>query len=376
MGLKSVDSIYSLYKGAFVSQEQPYLKAEQYWLNELATLKPQTIEQYKRYFSKFLEYTGKTADELLHERAEQVKSNDKHIQRRAETIFKSFLATVRPFYKPTTMQTIFASVRSFYEMHDYPLKMRKSDYPKGEALGVLRATTEATQKIFKNASIPTKALISTLNDTGLGVSDVRLLKCSIILDNPEAKIIHIRALRQKTGDTIHTFLGEEAIQTLKLYLELRRTGTRKTPPETITRDSPLFVTRKKTIPSRYCLSTTIATAFSKKGYKHTSAHSFRKKLQTTLEKSGMPTNWIDQILGHKLINSRDAYSLPTDEELQEAYEKAYELTRILPSKEPKEKPQENQPDIIEVTTLEEAKQAILRGYHQAGTFNGIGLYTK
>ena len=61
-----------------------------------------------------------------------------------------------------------------------------------------------------------------------------------------------------------------------------------------------------------------------------SAHSIRKKLHTDLEKGVMPTNWIDQVLGHQLINSRDAYSLPTDEELQEAYEKAYSQIRIIP----------------------------------------------
>ncbi len=42
-----------------------------------------------------------------------------------------------------------------------------------------------------------------------------------------------------------------------------------------------------------------------------SAHSLRKKLQTDLEKAGINSNWIDQMLGHQLINSRDAYSLPT-----------------------------------------------------------------
>jgi integrase len=346
----------ALNKGATVQQEQPYLDAEQYWLSELATLKPQTVEQYKHYFAKFLEYTNKTPDQLINERTEQSKSQDKQIQRRAETTFKSFLALMRPFYKPTTMQTIFASIRSFYEMHDYPLKMRKSDYPKGEAIGVLRATAEAVQKIYKDATIPTKALISTLNDTGLGVSDIRLLKCNLILENPEAEFIHIRTIRQKTGDKIHTFLGEEAIQTLKLYLELRRTGTRKIPSEAITNQTPLFVTKQKTIPTRYCLSTIIAHAFTKKGYKHMSAHSFRKKLQTSLEKSKMPTNWIDLILGHKLINSRDAYSLPTDEELEEEYKKAYNHhIRVIPKPETPTQKAEKLPESL---TPDQIKQLL------------------
>ena len=62
----------------------------------------------------------------------------------------------------------------------------------------------------------------------------------------------------------------------------------------------------------------------------TPAHSLRKKLQTDLEKAGINSNWIDQILGHKLINSRDAYSQPTDEELKEAYMKAYKFIKVYP----------------------------------------------
>jgi len=61
-----------------------------------------------------------------------------------------------------------------------------------------------------------------------------------------------------------------------------------------------------------------------------SSHSLRKKLQTDLEKFGINSNWIDQILGHQLINSRDAYSLPTDEELKEAYMKAHQVIKVYP----------------------------------------------
>ena len=35
------------------------------------------------------------------------------------------------------------------------------------------------------------------------------------------------------------------------------------------------------------------------------------------------------MLGHQLINRRDAYSLPTDEELREAYIKAYQFIRVI-----------------------------------------------
>ena len=97
-----------------------------------------------------------------------------------------------------------------------------------------------------------------------------------------------------------------------------------------------------------------------------SAHSLRKKLQTDLEKGGMPTNWIDQVLGHQLINSRDAYSLPTDEELEEAYIKAYSQIRIMPKQIKQISQTIKEPETIEATTLEQAKNALSNGYTYAG----------
>jgi hypothetical protein len=73
----------------------------------------------------------------------------------------------------------------------------------------------------------------------------------------------------------------------------------------------------------------ISDAFNEVGDFRMSAYSLRKRIQTQLEKVGMPTNWIDQVLGHKLIYSRDAHSLPTDEELREAYIKAYHFVAVL-----------------------------------------------
>jgi integrase len=375
-----------LYKGATVQPEHPYVKeelynfqeatAEQYWIKELATLAPATLDIYTRYFHQYLKYTNKTADQLIQQRILDNESKDMKTKRQAETQFKQFLAYTKQHYKTTTQQSIYASIRSFYEIHYYPLVMRKSDYPKGEANGVIRATKEALQKILQKATTPTKALITTLNDTGLGVSDIRHLKCNLILENPNKTIIHIRTTRQKTGDKIHTFLSEESITALNNYINLRKTGTHKIPPETITPNSPLFRTWNNgaiKTPSRECLSSTIEAKFKQAGYKHMSAHSIRKALQTNLEKSGTPTNWIDLILGHKLINSRDAYSLPTDEELQEQYQKAYNThIRIFPKAETPTKPQNQQ--YIEATTITEARTLLQTGHKYLFEMEGIKFF--
>ena len=216
--------------------------------------------------------------------------------------------------------------------------MRRGDYPKGDSNGVKRATKEAILKVLNNKtrnSVTIKPLILFIKDTGLRVSDVRRLKYGDIANQLERgdKIIQINIITQKTKLLAKTFIGEEAIQALKEYFEARRKGSRNVAPEIITRNSPLFKLwahgEVKRIP-RHSLSSLIREAFVNVNEERITAHSLRKKLQTDLEKAGINSNWIDQILGHQLINSRDAYSLPTDEELREAYAKAYQFIRVYP----------------------------------------------
>jgi site-specific recombinase XerD len=328
-----------------------------------------------------------TADEVITLRKQDNKSDDMHVKHRFESLFLQFLTKGKnEGYTNGTLQSIYASVRSFFEIHYYPLQMRKKDYPKSVADGVKRATKEAVLEIIAENNISLTAKVLTANDTGLGVSDLRRLNCDVILDNPNDDFIHIHTKRQKTGDIVDTFLGHDAITALKNYLELRRKGTDKVAPETITRESPLFVTKKETRASRENISTIMKNAFRRHGYKRMSAHSLRKKLQTDLEKGGMNPNWIDQILGHQLINSRGAYSLPTIEELKEAYQNAYDHIRVTPKEITQNQLRiptattntghETTPEVVEAKTIEEVRKLYQLGYKFDMEMDGIKFFRK
>jgi hypothetical protein len=101
----------------------------------------------------------------------------------------------------------------------------------------------------------------------------------------------------------------------------------------------------------------------------------------------------NQILGHQLINSRDAYSLPTDEELKEAYQKAYQYIKVYPEineptatlktdkqpmsilTQPTITEEENYP-VAEARNIAEVKQLLAKGYKYEMDFEGIKLFTK
>ena len=184
-------------------------------------------------------------------------------------------------------------------------------------------------------------------------------------------------LRQKTGDEIKTFFAEESITAIQAYIKHRQKGNRRHKPETITPETPAFIKYVKGKPTKMTrtdLSTQVQSAYKRIGIKHTSAHSLRKKLQTNLEEANVNANWIDHILGHKLINSRGAYSKPTDQKLQKAYEQAYSKIRIYPKTTTHQ--QENLTEYTEATTIEECKQLLAQGYKFEMNHNGTSLFSK
>jgi integrase len=316
--------------------------ALQYWQNELATKGEATKQKYQENFKEFLAFIEKGPDELIVQRQQDLLNPDRKIQRRIESQLLAFIAKKKKDgYAVATQQIYFASIRSFFEIHYFPLIMRRGDYPKGDSNGVKRATKEAILKILNNKKARNKVTaipaVLFIKDSGLRISDVRRVNCDFFLDalkkNPNTDLIEIQVITQKTRLLAKTFIGKEAITALKDYLEARRKGSRNVAPETITRESPLFKIWKKGKVrriSRHSFSTLLRQAFINVNEDRMSAHSLRKKLQTDLEKAGVNSNWIDQILGHQLINSRDAYSLPTDEELRDAYTKAYQYIKVYP----------------------------------------------
>ena len=66
--------------------------AMQYWQSELATREEGTKQRYQQYFNEFLSFVGKTPDELIVQRQQDLLNPDRKIQRRIESLLLAFLA--------------------------------------------------------------------------------------------------------------------------------------------------------------------------------------------------------------------------------------------------------------------------------------------
>jgi integrase len=321
------------------------MESMNYWLSELSNKSASTKDHYQKFFQRFCAYTKKTPDELIEQRRLDLKADDPREQHHIEFLLRGFMGQLKDdgLCSSTTMIG-FAAVKSFFEANEYPLRTKKSDYPKGEHLGSYVITKQTIREILDNPKtmkdkLKVKALFMVLKDSGLRVSDAANLSYSQVSDGLEKglEFIPLTLITMKSKTVAKTFLGPEAVNALKLYMDERRKGTRHIVPETITANSPLFrinqnFNGKVKRVTRGSISSIMKWQCRKTGNLKLSAHSFRKYLQTNLDVAGISPNLIDQMLGHKLPNSRDAYSLPSDEQLLKAYMSAYPQLRVYPDK--------------------------------------------
>ena len=196
--------------------------------------------------------------------------------------------------------------------------------------GVQRITKEDIHKVYlynlgrgPTLKARNKALYMLLKDSGLRVSDASNLNVEDYhaARNVEVGGVNFKVFKPfatlKTGDLAHTILGPESTTHLDKYIGTRTTGPLFTDTQGQRWKSPAMTTHIMNS-RRDALGDGIRV----------SAHSFRKYFVTTLEGAGLPADWIRILQG----KAQYVYSRPQDgPELLEAYARAYDHLRILPS---------------------------------------------
>ena len=139
--------------------------------------------------------------------------------------------------------------------------------------------------------------------------------------------IHVHIEAEITKGKYHdydTFLGAEAAQYLKLYIEQRRKGSGSFPPETITDDSPLIRDSKRAeIPRGVrgkTLRKVVHSLYAQAGLLRKKngrmydlrTHSLRKYFKTQLLALGVQPDYVDYMMGHTVNTYDDIQSLGID----------------------------------------------------------------
>ena len=306
---------------------QKYLeyKTIQNWFNGVATTSEYTKKFYLADIIEYCTWAGKTPDQLIQERKAQLRSRDQDVKMTAENLLRQYANS--GLKSANRMWRIIGSIKSFYKNNFFeitPAAVRAPKRPKVKDYRI--PTTDDVRKMLEGSSLRDRAILLTLYQTGLRESSLVQLKLKHIKELFEGKSpVHIGLRNQElkgiyAGLEAHTFLGRDAADAIKRYLDWRK----DIKGETITDESNLY-TRLDAAGqpiNEQAVIWVVKEACKRAGIQAFSPHDFRRATQTALESSGISGNWVRKIMGHALSGEENPYSQPKIEQLREAYARA------------------------------------------------------
>ena len=307
----------------------------QYWLEGLSeTTKEKCLTQFP-IFLEYLEAEGLTTnpDEILKQRVQDLKSEDRKTRRRWEHIVKTWYVKLyheaEEAGKSTlTPVTYLNRVQSFFSRNEVPLRFKKKELPKPtKKIKMLPFTIEDMKIMYEQCeSLRNKALLLTSMQTGLSEIDV----CSLnIEDVPgfykklKEPPVYIQGYRHKTKVPYQTCIGEDACLCIERMLRAREN------PE----KGPLFLSHKgERLTTRFMHEAlnTEAKKLMRAGYKQFKdfeTRHLRDLFNDAVARAKLSQKVEDRLLGHKLPGARGDYML-SPSTITEGYLTAYAYLTI------------------------------------------------
>ena len=283
-----------------------------------------TLWIYVYCLYRLSKYFGKSPDELIREAYESVENLRHHTRLLEEYLLLLKARGASSGYVDTHAK----AMKALYRAND--LKLELSLPVRNATKYYYRAPTpEELQRLLEHGSLREKVIVSMLALGGFRLGTLVRLKYRHVKRDLEAgkRSIHIHVEAEITKGKYcdyDTFIGNEAVEFLKLYLEQRR---RK--GEVITDESPLIVTSRS--PPRPLteqqIYIVIHRLYKKAGLIRECeeirgpeagrrydlrAHSLRKFFRTQLTARGVPTEYVEYMMGHKVSRYNDIKSLGPD----------------------------------------------------------------
>jgi site-specific recombinase XerD len=225
-------------------------------------------------------------------------------------------------YAPHSVAEWVAQIKSFYKVNGVKLPFARSLNTRTVARD--RAPTpEELQRIIDIADLREKVIVSMLALGGFREGTLAALKYRHVKTDLERGVVpvHIHVEAEITKGKYHdydTFIGREAVDFLKAYLELRRRGSPdgKVAPETIHDESPLIRNKHKRevkpiVPRLIykCVHNLYYRAglLTEKTYRRFNirVHSIRKYFRTQLAALGVDRDYIEYMMGHTISTYHD-----------------------------------------------------------------------
>jgi integrase len=278
---------------------------------------------------KFLsDFLKKGLDEIVTEYQKDVQENAYKAFDKWERTFDDFA-----IYLGKNLHLSSSSVSSFHAgakaliNSNVPRSMRlQAKSPTVVSRTILGVTMDELKEIYNIVGVRERAIIAFLKDSGMSRADALILKKGDLegFDKGE-QWIHLNVFRAKEGVEYETFAGPNAVEALKAYFTWREKNG-----ETLTKESPLFVTtRKRGGVFRQLNENALNSIFEiieKDTGKVISSHRLRKFFETYMALVVRHPIVLKYWMGHKVRRSRDIearYILPPTPEQLKLYKESY-----------------------------------------------------
>ena len=211
------------------------------YLKRYRTGSPSTLYGYVGNIQRYCEWLNLTPDQLIKDLNGNTKKIQTHIR-----MLEDFLGMLQDQgLSPNPIANYAKAIRTFYRIHRITIQL---SYPltRKVVYSDRAPTPEEIAKILEVANIREKVVISLLALGGFREGTLVRLKYKHLSQDLEKGITPVQVMvpaeitKGKYAE-YWTFIGAEAVEYLKLYLEARREGlTNNHPPEKIGPETPII----------------------------------------------------------------------------------------------------------------------------------------
>ena len=189
---------------------------------------PRTKKGYRFGLNKFLEWFGKSAEEVLAMRQEDLTQKPgenlieyKNRAARFEKIIEKFHSSlIENDYSVNSARNMTLGIRQLFRYYQMPVIMRSGSKVSQTVKTTKNfpLTIEHIRKMFEVANLKERTVLSVAVDTGLRISDFLAIKKTDLPSLNEESPIAFTLLTQKEKITANCFLSQESVDLLKTYL--------------------------------------------------------------------------------------------------------------------------------------------------------------
>ena len=319
----------------------------QRWLGSITRESTKAI--YRSGFRLYHAYTGLSAAQLIDEALEDAKRDPRErkdaVKHRLIGFYK-WLRSEAPKRRPGSQiivgrglgskisHTYVNAIRSFYAAFDVYVKLKgASALPKPRVENKrLKLTNMDVKRLLDHCSTPRdRAIILVMFQSGVDVSTLCSLKYGDVADGLARgeHPLRLNLYRQKSGTEYYTFIGRDAVEALKAYLnslkarglELKHTdplflkeGSKAKRAEPLTPNLIQKLMRELAVKAGF-----VDRNLNGRAFNPLSPHALRESFGSILTGQGVPKTVVDFWLGHEIGEMAEAYQEARFEDAKDLY---------------------------------------------------------